>query len=322
MVSISALLLFAFAGMPAFAEVQLNEQPEVASELGLPMVKWEDPTVKPAAIILAIHGITLHSKTFETTARFLAGKGYTTYAIDLRGMGKWRTEPDCFEGKSTMDFSRSKADVIKTIRALREEHPGKPIFLMGESYGSTLSAHVAIKEPTLVNGIILSSFCDKRLWKHPMWRMIPDAIRGFSMPFISVSLRPYTSKLLSPDPLVTRLYLEDKEIVGGITATRLVKILIENKRVIHRIKSIQVPVLALNGGKDGTRQPEVMPEQLRKFAPHQLQYYSLRKQGHLLLECQPKMNSDTAATLERWLTEQTAKQVASLQAPPSKNDTR
>ncbi|MBX9670659.1 MAG: hypothetical protein K2X93_23855 [Candidatus Obscuribacterales bacterium] len=59
MVSISALLLFAFAGMPALAEVRLNEQPEVASELGLPIVKWEDPTVKHAAMILAIHGIML-----------------------------------------------------------------------------------------------------------------------------------------------------------------------------------------------------------------------------------------------------------------------
>lgn len=303
------------ACLPAVAQVELVEEPEIASKLKLPIVKWEDKNAKTAGIVLAIHGLTLHSKTFDTTARFLSSKGYPTYAIDLRGMGKWRTDPDRFEGKRTMDYSLSKSDVIRTLQALNEMYPDKPIFCMGESYGSTLSAYVAIKKPELIDGIILSSFCDKRLWKHPRLRMLPDFVRGASLPFVAVSLRPYTSRVLSPDPIITQAYLQDSLIVPGITFPRLVKTLGENKRVKRDLSKIQVPVLVLSGGKDGTRQPDVMPKFLRKISSQHLQFRSMPKQGHLLLECQPKMNRDTAATLEKWLNAETSKQIASRNDP-------
>lgn len=310
MLSILQFAVPILASLPALAQVELVDEPEIAGVLKLPIIKWEDKDVRTDGVILALHGLTLHAKTFDTTARFLSSKGYPTYAIDLRGMGKWLTEPDRFEGKRTMDFSLCKSDVIRTLRSLRETYPDKPIFCMGESYGATLSAYVATKEPALVDGIILSSFCDKRLWKHPMFQMIPDMVRGFSMPFIAVSLRPYTSKLLSPDPLVTQAYLQDPLIIRRITATRLVKTLVENKRVIHKLSEIQVPTLVLSGGKDGTRQRDVMPKILKKICFHQLQFHSMRKQGHLLLECQPKMHRETAATLEQWLVTESSKQMA------------
>jgi len=308
---LALIQLATIAGLPVNAQAELIDEPELASELKLPIVEWHDEKAATAGVILAIPGLTLHSKAFDTTARFLSSKGYPTYAIDLRGMGKWRTEPDNYPGKSTMDFSLSKADVVQTLQSLKETYPDKPIFCMGESYGATLCAYVAIKKPELVNGIIVSSFCDKRLWKHPMLRMIPDLVRGVLLPFVPWSLTPYTSKLLSPDPAVTQAYLHDPEIVRSISLTRMVKTLVENKRVSRRLSEIQTPILVLSGGKDGTRQPESMPKFLNAISPQQLQFRSLAKQGHLLLECQPKMNVETAATLEKWLTSETSKQIAS-----------
>lgn len=307
----SIWILSALGCQPAFAETEFVEEPEISSQLKLPIVEWKNNSIKTNGVILAIPGLTLHSKTYDTTARFLANKGYPTYGLDLRGMGKWRTQPKKFEGKSTMDFKLSKADAVRTLRVLNETYPDVPIFCLGESYGATLCAYIAEKEPELIDGIIVSSFCDKRLWKHPMWRMIPDAVRGFSMPFIPCSLTPYTSKFLSPDPVVTRIYLEDPLIVRKITAPRLVKTLAENKRVSKKLGEIPqtVSVLVLSGGKDGTKNPEARPEVVKAIHTS-LQFKSLRKQGHLLLECQPKMNSETAAVLEHWLSAQSAKKVA------------
>jgi alpha-beta hydrolase superfamily lysophospholipase len=315
--------LSTIACLPASAGVEVVEQADLGKQLRLPIMEWHDAGVPTNGVILALHGLTLHSTTFDTTARFLSSRGYRTYGLDFRGMGRWQTEPEKFHGKSTMDFSLCKSDVIRTLKRLNEMYPDKPIFCMGESYGATLSAYVAEKEPALVDGIIVSSFCDKRLWKHPMLRMIPDAVRGFGIPFVAVSLRPYTSKLLSTDPLVTQRYLEDPLIVKAITAPRLVKTLADNKRISRRINKIQVPILVLSGGKDGTKQPEPMPKFLRKINPDQLQYRSLAKQGHLLLECQPKMHPDTAAVLQAWLKKETSQQIAT-QPPdraeaPSKN---
>ncbi len=310
----SLWMLAATGCQPVSAETELDEQPQISRELKLPIVEWRNKEVKTAGVVLAIHGLTLHSKTFDTTARFLADKGYPTYGIDLRGMGRWLTEPEKFDGKKTMDFSLSKSDTVRTLRVLNETYPNVPIFCMGESYGATLSAYVAEKEPELLDGIIVSSFCDKRLWKHPMWRMIPDAVRGFGLPFMACSLTPYTSKLLSPDSRITQAYLEDPLIVRKITAPRLVKTLAENKRVSRRLDEIpqKISVLVLSGGKDGTKSPESMPKVMKKIKTS-MEFKSLRKQGHLLLECQPKMNSDTAAVLQKWLDAQSSKQVATHQ---------
>src|SRR5688572_25291849 len=52
------------------------------------VTSWGQDNSSPRAIVLAIHGMTLHGGTYDRTARALAGRGVTVIAPDMRGYGR------------------------------------------------------------------------------------------------------------------------------------------------------------------------------------------------------------------------------------------
>jgi alpha-beta hydrolase superfamily lysophospholipase len=117
---------------------------------------------KPKAVIIFMHGISTHSgKAFELPDKSSSNKndkhndrklntallaetflkeGMALYAFDLLGHGFSEGPrfwiPDTYK-------KTNKQDYINFCRMVANEQPNSPLFLMGESYGCTLSLHVA-----------------------------------------------------------------------------------------------------------------------------------------------------------------------------------
>lgn len=108
----------------------------VGTTLNLPIHHWENKSVKRKGIILAIHSYLLHGGTYDKTARYFADRGYSVYAPDLRGFGRWKSEGRSFGGDSEVDFAKSKDDLQRIALFLRETNPDTPIIYMGESLGA------------------------------------------------------------------------------------------------------------------------------------------------------------------------------------------
>jgi len=69
--------------------------------------RWSDTTVKPRAVAVIVHGLTLHGLTYDAFARHLAERGVIVYAPDLRGYGRWYKEGSIFDNATVFDGDQS-----------------------------------------------------------------------------------------------------------------------------------------------------------------------------------------------------------------------
>ena len=118
----------------------------------LPFRRWTPREGKPRAVILALHGFNDYSNFFDEPGKFLAGQGIVSYAYDQRGFGK-APHPGVWAGVPAMT-----GDVKQMVALLRKQHPGAPLYLLGESMGgAVVIVTMAGEAPPDVDGIILTA---------------------------------------------------------------------------------------------------------------------------------------------------------------------
>lgn len=122
-----------------------------ADGLALPLRRWL-PAGAPKAVVLGLHGLNDYAYAFDRPGRIWAEHGIATYAYDQRGFGgapgrgRWH-------GHEAMT-----ADLAAMVRLLRERHPGRPVYLLGESLGAAV-VMAAMGQPgaPAADGVILSA---------------------------------------------------------------------------------------------------------------------------------------------------------------------
>ncbi len=139
---------------------------------GHELAMWEKRSMNPKRAILLIHGRTWSGKPdFDLQVEgeelslmaALAGMGYATYALDLRGYGG--TDRDS-SGFTTPD--RSAADVAVALAWLRDHSgiPGRPV-LFGWSFGAMVAQLTAQRHPELLSELILYGHPYDPEWSFP-----------------------------------------------------------------------------------------------------------------------------------------------------------
>jgi alpha-beta hydrolase superfamily lysophospholipase len=115
----------------------------------LPLRKWL-PEGEPWAVILAAHGMNDYSEAFALPGEAFAAAGVATYAYDQRGFGAAPAR-GLWAGEES--YAR---DLLEAARALAARHPGKPLFLLGDSFGGAVTvAALSRGWPQEVAGAIL-----------------------------------------------------------------------------------------------------------------------------------------------------------------------
>lgn len=117
--------------------------------LDIPYKSWL-PKHRPHRVLLCVHGLGFSSKSFERFGRFMAARGIAVYAIDVRGFGSWRRNPETSE----VDFEACITDLENALKLLRSKLPGTKIYLVGESMGGAISLAVTSRYSDLVDGLI------------------------------------------------------------------------------------------------------------------------------------------------------------------------
>ncbi len=116
----------------------------------LPVSVW--PAQTPRTIVLAVHGMNDYSNAFALPGAWWAKhSAITTYAIDQRGFGG---APDAgrWAGAETM-----KADLRAAVTAVRNAHPGVPLFVLGHSMGAAVVMAAEADAPLEADGLILAA---------------------------------------------------------------------------------------------------------------------------------------------------------------------
>src|SRR5579872_3081095 len=115
---------------------------------------WTPPGAEVNASILALHGIQSHSGWFTYSSRRLCEAGFEVSFLDRRGSGM--NEPA--RGHAASD-GQLVDDVVQMLTSIREQSagiaPGKPVILLGVSWGGKLAAVTAAQRPDLVDRLAL-----------------------------------------------------------------------------------------------------------------------------------------------------------------------
>lgn len=116
--------------------------------LALGLSRWE--AEDPSAIIVAFHGMNDYAGFIRGPAAYWQEHGVSTYALDQRGFGR---SPNTGLWAGGDALVADLQDITATVRAL---HPGKPVFLLGESMGgAVVLAALSRPQAPEVDGVIL-----------------------------------------------------------------------------------------------------------------------------------------------------------------------
>lgn len=305
----TALSILVAAGLSvavqaASAEPTRDNDASLGKELKLPIYYWNDESVKRKGVILAVHGVTLHARRFDSVAMKLAADGYSVYALDLRGYGRWRKENEKFNGDNKIHYTQSQGDIVEVLTALKKMYSDIPVYMMGESLGANLSVWVASTHPDLVDGVILSSPCVKRIVRLN-GRVIVDSTKAFFRPYKPFGLEAHIKPYLSEDPRVTEEYLKDPDIDLDLSPADLIKSVKTNTLAIAHTKKIpeDMPILMLAGEQDKIYKAKAIPKFAKAIPSREQTIYMFENKGHLLLE-HNFVEPDVFARMENWLDEQ------------------
>jgi acylglycerol lipase len=118
----------------------------------VPIEIWRDVSVTPWAVLLCIHGLSLHAKSYESFGRAMSHLGLPTYAMDVRGFGSWQNA----QGVGKLDFADTFSDIKNSLQAIRKANPGLPLVIVGESMGGAIALQATAANPDLIDGLICS----------------------------------------------------------------------------------------------------------------------------------------------------------------------
>ena len=151
---------------------------------------WE--AADPKGSIALVHGLAEHSGRYEYVGRAFADAGYSVRAVDIRGHG----HSEGFPGQVTT-LAQWHDDVATVVELARSKSsPGEPVFLLGHSLGSVISASfVATFEPALT-GLVLTGYAG--LPGHALLEAMADPAAPGIPP-----------ELISRDPAIVKAYVED-----------------------------------------------------------------------------------------------------------------
>jgi alpha-beta hydrolase superfamily lysophospholipase len=121
-----------------------------------------EPSRRPAPAIILVHMLGRSRKDWEPAGARLAGEGFTTLAIDLRGHGESSASSGGSDERATLAAMVADVKTAKRFLDTRADVlPGR-IGIAGASFGATLAAIAAGDDPTIRSIALLSPAIDYR----------------------------------------------------------------------------------------------------------------------------------------------------------------
>jgi alpha-beta hydrolase superfamily lysophospholipase len=121
--------------------------------------KWASATQnEPKAIVQLIHGSVEHIARYKPLAEELVKNGYLVYGSDQRGHGETAGSVENLSYFSDMDngWEMSRDELHDLTKKIKDENPGKKVFLFGHSMGSFLLRDYITQYGNEIDGTILS----------------------------------------------------------------------------------------------------------------------------------------------------------------------
>ncbi|MGI9173824.1 MAG: lysophospholipase [Rhodothermales bacterium] len=201
----------------------------------------------PRSAVALVHGYAEYIGRYAHVADFLAKRGHAVYGYDQRGHGRSpgrRAYVHAF--KDYVD------DLAVFLDRVREEEPGRPLFLLGHSMGGAVSAQYALREDAALDGLILSSAAldlptppALQVLAWLLGRLVP------TLPTVKLDRR-----LISHDAaVIARADVDPLYYRGGIPARTAAELFDAARHLRQHLEHLTLPLFLLHGTADGITRP-------------------------------------------------------------------
>jgi alpha-beta hydrolase superfamily lysophospholipase len=198
-------------------------------------------------VVVICHGVNSHGGQYTWAAEQLVTRGFSVYALDLRGRG--RSDGPRFYVETVADYV---SDLAAVIRLAKSRDSGLPVFLLGHSAGGVVSCTYTLDNQAELAGLICESFA----FRVPAPDFALAIIKGLSviaprLPVLTLKNRDFTR-----DPKALAALdadeLTHKEVQPARTVAALVR---ADERLKKSFHQITLPVLILHGTADKATVP-------------------------------------------------------------------
>ena len=107
-------------------------------------------------VVQIIHGMAEYQGRFREFAQFLTRNGYAVVTSDLRGHGNHISRESDLGFFGDNAVSRLVGDIHEITIHLRNQFPGKPVFLLGHGIGALIATNYIKKYDNFLDGLFLS----------------------------------------------------------------------------------------------------------------------------------------------------------------------
>jgi len=240
---------------------------------------WLNPLVQQQGIVIAIHGLSLQHSSYDAFARQLADSGFSTVAFDMRGFGSYRQAL----GAEQLDFDGCMRDLELVVKAIKTDHPGMPLFMLGESMGGAIALQFAAQHPQMVDGLIASVPAGRRFQqRRTAVKVAVHYLTGKNRPF---DIGTDVINRATTDPELQQAWAADPNTRSRLSPRELLafqSMLNRNLGYAKRIRS--TPVVIFQGVSDELVRPEATYDLFRAIATKDKSFIMVGNAEHLIFE--------------------------------------
>lgn len=312
---------------PQYAEImnpevsklyKYSEDGEFSAACGLPTYQWMPSTGAPKAIIIGIHGLTLHGRRYRVLARTMSINEIGFVSMDMRGFGKCRFEDDgklkAKGEKTSVDHESSYQDIVKLTQAVRSKYPSIPVVVLGESLGATFCVRIAGEHPELIEGIVMSG---PAVRVNPKMYATPSDIKAGLKAILSthhqVDLHNFFTELVSERPAVVNEMLDDPFICKSLSLKELLDTDLFVDKTVDWCKKTddKLPVMVIQGSNDKCVLPKHLTDMMMHMKSNDMRICWKGSFGHLQLETM-FMRAAVIDSIGMWLDDHSQQNQAKL----------
>lgn len=238
-----------------------------ADGTGLYWRSWE--VTEPTATFAIVHGLGEHSGRYARLAEAMAARGFSTFAVDLRGHGQ-SAGPRGHVNR----WSDWIADAERFLTTVREQAGTGEVIPLGHSFGGVVVLSGFIKNALTGRRFVVSNPALQLKLTVPGWKLSVGRLTSNLVPRLTMSneLDPST---ISRDPVSVQAYRDDPLVHAKISTRLFSEWNAASTEVMARAGEIRTPFLIIVGDADRLIDPEGSLELDRRAtsAPHELRRY-------------------------------------------------
>lgn len=303
------ILSFVCLSSVSATELEAHVTDNLSTELGIPVYSWApSKQTDPRAIVLALHGASLHARSFTAISQQLADKGYAVFAADMRGFGAWykgHNDPD--DPSRRILYHPTEKDLQALLARLRHIYPSKSIFLMGESVGANMAVRLLAEDANCADGMILASpAVRQRLFLGPT--IVIRFLTVMFKPSSQLSIVPFLRSRVSENPNITNERINDPLARNKMNVGELFKTRFYNKDCMKFVSFVpkHAPVLIIEGTEDKFFESSDVKKLMTNLSSDDKTLHWLKGRGHINLET-AYLPPEILEVVSGWLDEKTAK---------------